>query len=585
MRRIFLSLLVLSIFRFDALADNGDGRFYLAMKYFADKDYDRCVGSLKSFISRFPENKNIAEARLYIAKSLYAQGDIKRAITVLEDLIKRESSYVTAEALYLLADIYFAAHDYDNAIFNVSRLQSAYPDTVFLWNSVLIKSKAMAASGKKEEAHAYFIDIVENCPDSDVRQEGFLALFDIYYQNKDHASLAHLVKKYRDIYPDGKFLAYAYFYGGQASLLQGDADAAADFFNKTISASADAVILDMAAKALFDIYISRSDLDKIAEVLARINDKSLKAELEGIYLIKSGDHNGALSAFLFLEKNLLDPERLRNAYLNKAEALYQLGRLNDAMAVYFQIVYGQGADVDRDIIRKACYGIGWCFYKNNDIKSSLKWFERSLNGIDDSLSYSASLQMAQIYHRTGDIARANDIYSRFVSQDKYKDRRDHLLSQYCGLLLEAKEVDKALDIFFLLNKEFPASDLLPEIRGAMAAACFDRALECKENKDMRGAIKYYERAMAAGLDDARLRFELGGSFEAVGQFENAAVHYRDMIYKKGDNPYRLKAYFRLAQCYEAVRDSAKAATVYREIAALNIPESSVAKEKLNDLKL
>ncbi len=120
-------------------------------------------------VPQLPEGKTPFQA----GKDAYLAGNLEEAIHFLsEALAARETGKEAEEATFLRGESQFKKQQYNKAIIDFSRFSEKYPKSPYHPKALLKVAESFEALGKKEEAKAFYSDLLERFPKT---AEGMLA--------------------------------------------------------------------------------------------------------------------------------------------------------------------------------------------------------------------------------------------------------------------------------------------------------------------------------------------------------------------------------------------------------------------------
>ncbi len=163
------------------------------------------------------------------------------------------------------------------------------------------------------------------------------------------------------------------------------------------------------------------------------------------------------------------------AYLNKADILYEMGRLNDSIYAYKEILLTFDKAQHPKTFNKARYGLAWCYLKIGKFKEAIEEFKGTLEGADNALvRVSSQIQIADTYQETGRLDDALDMYNDVLKNNPNTIYADYIQFQIGISFLKKKDLDSAMLALRQLKKSFPSSKLIPQAQYYLAVSYFSQ---------------------------------------------------------------------------------------------------------------
>jgi TolA-binding protein len=120
-------------------------------------------------VPKLPEGKSPFQA----GKDAYLSGNLDEAVHFLtESLAASETGREAEEALYLRGETQFKKQQYNKAIVDFSRITEKFPKSTYHSKSLLRIAESFEALGRKEEARAFYSELLEKFPKT---AEGMIA--------------------------------------------------------------------------------------------------------------------------------------------------------------------------------------------------------------------------------------------------------------------------------------------------------------------------------------------------------------------------------------------------------------------------
>jgi len=617
-RYFFLVILVLSLslslsLPGIALANEvEDEQFHTAAKAFSDQFYDASFSLFERFIKDFPKSSLILEAKLYLAKCYYYKQNYPKALKILSAIeTKREATRLLDEIYYWLGIIYFKGKDFDKATNYTKRIIDNYPDSKFRWPGYYLLAESSKEAGNLAVAQEAFLTIIEEASDSDNIENAYLELFPLYLTQGKHSQLIALVRKYLKKFNRSQHKSKAYFYLAESYYAQGEWNKAVSYYQKALRIQSDSDFRDLIYQGLGFTYIEQGNSLEAKIAIDKIKNKQLRLSSQGAYYFKSKDYIQALETFNMFIRDYPESGLIEDAYLNKADILYELGRLNDAVYVYKYILDNFSRSNNSEVINKAHYGLAWTYLKNGKFKKAIDEFKNTLEyAYSPMVKVSSQIHIADAYQETAKFDEALDMYSDILENHPNTIYADYIQFQIGLTFLKKKELEKAFLALKNLTNNFSSSKLIPQAQYYLAVGYFTQAdyTETKSlledfakkfpqddlaakarylygkcffnQKNYQKALRIFKEVMA-GFSDREIEelslIDIGTTYLHLLLNESAKKTWLQFLKKYPHSQYRPSVSLRLGGLYEKEGNFTEAQKYYNKVFR-NYKDSSWAHE-------
>lgn len=476
--RILILVLVLSVFLSSwGFSDTKeDGKFYIAAKAFSDDFYDASLSLFKRFVEEFPKSPLFYEAKLYIAKCYYHKEDYEQSLEIFTEIGRsQQKPDIISEAYYWLSIIYFKGKGFDEALDYTQRIINDYPNSKFIWEVRYLMGSCNLELGKTDMAKEIFNKIIAECSQEKVTNNAYSQVLGLLLQGKEYSQIISLGEKYIEDFPKGSFKAKVHFYLGESYYIKGEWNKALKNYQNSLHLSRSIKLKDLVYQGLGLTYFEKGNKVEAKGNIDKIRDKELRLFSQGIYYFKVGDYIQALETVNIFIRDYPKSRFLVEAYLNKGDLLYEMGRLNDSISVYKYIL-----DIFKDFkyidsVNRAHYGLAWCYLKNGKFKKAIDEFKSTLEHTDNPIvKASSQVQIADAYQETGKYKEALDIYNSILKDQPNTIYVDYIQFQIGMCFLKEKELEKAFLVLKNLKNNFPSSKLIPQVQYYLAVGYFSR---------------------------------------------------------------------------------------------------------------
>ncbi|MFC1514435.1 tetratricopeptide repeat protein [Candidatus Omnitrophota bacterium] len=599
MRKLAILLLLISLFSPLAAATEEED-FYVAQKAFGEGFYGAARNLFDKFTTEYPKSGRKDTARLFVAKSLFYEQDFQEAETVLSGLLDTASSeQIKAEALHWLGEINFQAKKYEKAVEFFKAVRDQYPDSAIFWWSTYSLGFSYVELEQKDKARKVLREVISESSPEEVKENAFFALAEMCYKDKQFDQLGDLARSWREAFPDSRRQDYMNFYLGESHYFFKQFSKAVDRYEASLKYTSDERLKDLIYQGLGWSWLEQDEFAKAQEWFGRISSEEVRLYALGSLSFKQRDFAGANTHFDKFIKAYPESTFLYKAYIGQAEALYNLGRVNDAFLYYNKIIDAREDIDDTQLLEEAYYSLGWCYLKMNDHKKAIEQFKRLALSGEAIIKISAQINIGDVYQESGDIAAALDIYEQVLEEFPNNLYSDYIQLQIGLCLLKQDDFEGCLLALESLMKNFSESNLLPEALyysglchaslGNLdeAAAFLDRAVSefsgsgvlrkvyllmiqvYIDKGDYPKVLKIFERASRDFAQDRvfleRLKIQEGLLFVDQGQEALAKKLFKELLTSFPDSEFKDRILLYLANIYHKEQDYKNATLYYQRI--------------------
>jgi len=484
--RVFILVLVLLVFSsslgFSSTIPKGtaspkeEEKFYIAAKAFSDDFYDASFSLFKKFVEDFPKSPLFYEAKLYIAKCCYHRGDYEQSLEIFTEIERNQQKPdILSEVYYWLSIIYFRGKGFDEALDYTQRIINGYPNSKFIWEVHYLMGSCNLELGKTDMAQEIFNKIIAECSQEEITGNAYSQVLNLHLQRKEYSQIVSLGEKYIKDFPKGGLKAKVHFYLGESYYIKGEWDEALKSYQNSLNFSRNPELKDLACQGLGFTYFEKGDKVKAKGNIDKIRDNELRLFSQGIYYFKVQDYIQALETVNIFIRDYPKSRFLVDAYLNKGDLLYEMGRLNDSVSVYKYILDIFKGFKYIDSVNKARYGLAWCYLKDGKFKKAIGEFKSTLEYANNPVvKASSQVQIADAYQETGKYKEALDIYNSILKDQPNTIYVDYIQFQIGMCFLKEKELEKAFLVLKNLKNNFPSSKLIPQVQYYLAVGYFSR---------------------------------------------------------------------------------------------------------------
>ncbi len=512
--------------------EKGEERFYVASKAFSDGFYEASLSLFVKFIDENPSSDIANEARLYIAKCYYYLENYPKSLETLGHLeSEKESHDLEEEMYYWLSAIHFKGKDFKKSLYYADKIIIGHPKSKFLWWALFLAADNNVELGNYDEAISGYSKTIKESEDEELVDESYAKLFSTYFKLNKYPQTIDLANQYIRKFSKGRIRAKAYFYLGESRYNQDEYhEALADYKNALVSNPSEK-IKDLIYQGLGLTYIAKNNNLEAKLNVDKITDKKLRLFSQGVYYYKTKNYIEALETFDIFLRNYPESDFTVIAYLKKADLLYEMGRVNDAISVYKTVINDFNIPEYARTVSKARYGLSWCYLKNGQFKEAVEGFEKVLEVSDNVVvKMSSQIQIADAYHETERYDKALEAYSQILTQYPNTIYADYIQFQIGITFLKKKDLGNALLALRNLKHNFPKSKLISKAQYYLAVSYFSQGKYSESKNLLEDFIKDFPK------DDfmSKVYYLYGKTFyneasyrEALNNFKIAVTKYKD----------------------------------------------------------
>ncbi len=485
---------------------------YLCKIYYDQKNYSKSLSTVAEAI-QVPQVKNLTDIYLIGGASAYVLKDWGKTIEYYELAAKK--SPLNELATYELGYALFQNQLYQKAIdylkFNADK-KNAYTQ-----HTLYIIAQSFYELGDKQSARNAFSKA------SKLSQEKFITSSSLL----NYAKLSYELNFYQN---------------------------AIESFQDYLDEYGDTPEAEDAQSLLGESLLFTRNYKQAILILEKIQPRSKRANLafqkvsyyRGIELFNESNYSEAIKLFNQSLNVSLDKKIQSLAWYWKGEAYYMLNNYDEALKYYSMFDQSTAAD-NSDFAIDVNYQLGYTYFKKEDYKSSIVYFDRFIKGETKSSTSSntkklndAILRLADGYFVIKDYDKALFSYNKIIN-DKASGSDYSLFQKSMILGLQNKQNDKIVTLKSLLSN-YPTSSY---------------------------------------ADDAT--YEIGNGYFVMNTIPDAITYFLNLIQKYPNSRYVAKSRLSLGLIYYNESQDEKAIGMYKAIIG-DYPGTEEAKEALLAIK-
>jgi TolA-binding protein len=494
--------------------------FYIVQILYLQKDYDQILQIAPDLLKSAPKERTV-ELYRFIGDAYYNKGNYAEALPYLEKFANG-TKISGREDKYQLAYCYYKTGDIDKAITLLREIGAK--EDLLSQNIWYLLGSSYLQKGDKKRAQLGFSEASKLNFDKRIREDALFNYAMLTYETSysPFGEVIAAFQDYIDQYPGSTRVSEAYSY---------------------------MVSTFMQVK---NYKSALASLDKIGNKDSKLEEAYQKvAFYRGLELFKNLEIEAASDMF---DKSLKYGSystvlRARAIYW-KSEALYRLGRYEDAKAGYTEFIGIPGSSKlsEYSLVR---YNLGYTLFNLNDYSNALthlKIFEGDVANIKSDVMADARNRIADCYYIATNYSQAIDYYNKVIDYGKLD--ADYAMYQKgfsLGLMNDQK--GKA-DVLSSLMQRYPASTYMPDTYFERGRAYIVLEDYNKGEADFNTVISSYPASPFV----PRAIVQLGLLYYKLDENEKAITQYKKVIENFKSTPESRYALTGLKNVYADMND-------------------------------
>jgi tetratricopeptide (TPR) repeat protein len=334
----------------DAAAEDGSFNYLLAEAYLNKPDV--FAKAEADFLKRFPQSAHLKAIALAEARLLIAANKTDDAKAVYEKALALPGAGADQlDLLRALADLQYQTNDLEGTLATCQKIVAQFPNDSLAaaQRSVLVSYELKKISD--DQAEQALTALAEKYDKSPGAAKGYFVLGEFYFYRGNYVKAQDAFQQLTTAYPSSDYSDYAYFFAGRAAAAHYDYSAARALLAKVPDNSP--------YKPEARLWEGRVDQQQLNFAQAEtIYDSVLATEKSGPRFVEASLWKGqclfemgakdatfypqALAAFdpVMKDKDATVAER-NEAAVRSAKCLEKMGKTDDAMADYLDVLYGR----------------------------------------------------------------------------------------------------------------------------------------------------------------------------------------------------------------------------------------------------
>jgi len=523
-----------------------DRIFYQGAEAFSDGAYNISLVLFNKFITQFPQNEKVKEAKIYIAKCLYFKEKYQEAFEILNSLGEEKEEKLGDEIYYWLAKINLVREEYHQAKVYCRKVIEGFKKSKFCWPAYYIMAKCYLKLGECERGERLLEKIIEESNQIGMVEDAFSTLANSYYERKAYFLLSQLVGRYFNLFPQGKLKARMLFLLGESKCATSNFSEAEENYRKALQWSRDVGLSDLVYQGMGFCYLRQGEEKKAVDYWERIAEEELKVFSFALYYFKTKKYVLCLKTINEFLKRFPYGEYYLRGYLVKGSCLYEMGRINDAISTYSEILPYIHQSRYFQVRDEVYYGLGWCYFKKREFSKAIEMYSKGLKYTHNpTIKMSSQLQIADIYQEMGRWQEAQKLYEKILREDVSNSYQEYIQFQKGMCFLRREYYSQALECFSDLEKNYPFSKFIPQIKYYLALSYFSEKNYPPAIKLLREFVEKYPQHFLS----PKAYYLLGKCFYQQGNYHQALQVFNYVIKQFKDEEVQGNVYIDRAYTY------------------------------------
>lgn len=459
---------------------------FMAKKAYEDGFYEVSLGMLEKFVKDFGSADKIIEARLLIGQCYFYQGRYLEALNIFETLFNNPKAGDFKDALYFwMAQVHFKGNNFEKAAQLYQKLINDFPLSSYVTAAYYCLGWSYSEIGKYSQALQILNTLEKKFPDEPQSKDASFKIIECLYNLKEYAQLKNRINPIFKLYAnDALRLPYLYFYLAESEYYSDNFEEAVKNYLKSAQAFGEQKAQALARLGLGWSYLKLIKYKEAEEVFNEIKQSSLDQKSIDIFILGTAvlmsETNRIYEAKKLYEQLInisRDPLIIIQAYLGKADALFNLAEYPLAIGVYQEgLDRADKQSVPMELMDKLRYNLGLAYMKLGQVKSAEEAFRGIIGKDGDGFKKINSLfQIGDAYEGANEFKKAQEIYAEILKLYPDSPYADYAQYQFGSLKLKNLDYDGAIISFNLLLKNYKQSKFFKDALYSLGLAYFQKS--------------------------------------------------------------------------------------------------------------
>ena len=562
-----------------------DEALYVARKAFEDGFYDVSLGLAERFLKNYPDSQKTAEVNLLIGRCYFQQNKYLDALNKFELLKDQQQAGSIKDAvLYWIAEVHFKGNGFAKAAEFYKMIVKDFPKSSYVPSAYYSLGWCLFQEHDYAGAIENFKIVEQKFPKESQALDASFKIIECLYNLKDYAGLKEKINSDIKAYSkDPVRVSYLYFYAAETDYYLNNFNEATEEYSKAISNSSDVKLQALSRLGSGWSYIKLKKYKEAEAALTEIKTEDLEKQNKDVLLlakaqlmVETNRVNEASKIYEELINTTSDPLVLIQAYLGRADALYNLANYDGAIKVYKEALAKiQPEGLPAELVDKLHYSFAWAYLKQGEFKEAIREFQKTAKESQDKIiRVSALCQIGDTYQDSGDYDKALEMYDEILKNYPDSSYGDYVQYQLGLTMLKDSNYDGAIMSFLALKRNYPQSKLVDDAVYALALAYFQR----QDYNSSKETLEGFQTEFKDSNLKPQALYLLGTSLFNLGKFAEAIAVFKDIVREFGqDRELTQKAEYEIADCYYQMGNETEAMNLFKTLRS-KYPDSSLTAE-------
>lgn len=564
---------------------------YLAKRAFNDGFYEIALKHFRKYIQESPEGPDDSELQIFISRCYLELEKYSQALHTLQKVLDKSDSTLCAPALYWTAQTYLAARDYESAQDDFTKIIEQYPGSQYLAQSFYYRASCYYKRRQFKQALDAFQDFNKKFSRHELKEKSLFHLAQCFYNVKDYSGAYKQFKLFLKNFSQSADRNYALFYLGEIEYIRGNYDKAIQFYAEAARLQPELEIAALARYAMGWVYLKLKEYQKALEEFNKLGETpGFARALEDSIIFARARSQGCLqnyAAALRLYERIINAyphsSWFDDAYFWKGQALYELGRYQEACRTYEEAIekFAQGRpqakkeeeysaihqreDSSVNLVDNLRYNLGWAYARMKRYTQAIEQFKKVF---EDS---------RERFLKSGALSRIGDIYLEQAIYDEAIEHYDSVLTDFSDtyyadyaqyqlgvVFAREKKFDSAIVAFNALIANFSQSKFLDQAHYQKGLIYFREGRFAQAGEQMQSLIKEFPQSQLK----AEATFLLASIYYNAQDYARAQDAFCNVLRMSADDRLKMKAQYQIGFCFYQMGKEEKAIKEFKRFLSL-----------------
>lgn len=520
----------------------------------------------------------------YLAEVEAALKNYSQAIRLYDNVKKQDYEKLV---LYGKAYAYFNAKDYETARFLFEDYTKKYSNEPNINDALTRLADCYYALRKYKEANNIYSELSKKAKSGSDDYASYQYAQSLYRLGNHQAALEELAN-FQKRFPKSKYLPEVIYLSGWINAQKEDYNNAIQQYKKVIKSYPETPLLPVVLLSTGDAYYNQENYDSsmayYKRVLYAYNDTTyINSAVSGIIYIATNKNELGIAYNVLSEfVNATKEEAIKNLIKYKiVEMYYNAGEYSNVINV--GKMYVDTTQTNNVYLPDLLLWIGNSYSKNKQYEDAKYYLLKLINDFKtNDLTIDAAISLGRIYALQKDYDSEIKIYEKVISYFPDDDKIPELHYRKGLACLQKGDISEAAGSFNDVIIYFDQSPFVPKAK-------YELAILELSKKNYQTSETLLKEISVMQNDDVgvKAQFNLGISQMEQKNYNDAISNFIRIINFYPDFPeWHIKAYFKIAECYEIMKDNENAKKIYQTIIQLNFNQeyTKEAQKKLKNLK-